>query len=107
MSGTIVITGLILLGNIFLLVWDYKKLFILVSPENKDDFVVQSQYNQNYNHKFWAYLGLLMFATTVIYVLIHDRNPLGWFLICVAEGIVGLLFFNFKLKKQLTKSNNQ
>jgi uncharacterized membrane protein YphA (DoxX/SURF4 family) len=99
MSGTIVITGLLLLGNLFLILWDYQRISILILPESKTEIKIASHFNEYFNNKFWAWLGLLIFATTVLYVIRYDRNPMLWFLICVIEGLVGLFYFNVKTKR--------
>ncbi len=96
--GLPIITGLMLLSNIFLLVWDYNKLQVLVSPDNKTDLQIENHYNGYFNNKFWAYLGIIIFATTVVYVLIYDRNPTAWFFICLAEGLTGIIYMNRKYK---------
>jgi hypothetical protein len=51
---------------------------------------------------FWVYLGAIIFVTTVVYVLIYDRNPTAWFFICVTEGLVGLIYMNRKFNMQET-----
>jgi uncharacterized membrane protein YphA (DoxX/SURF4 family) len=98
--GLPVIAGLLLLANIFLLVWDYNKLRVLLIPDSNKDLIIENQYNEFFNNMFWAYLGVIIFATTVVYVLIYDRNPIAWFFICVSEGLVGLIYMNRKYKKQ-------
>ncbi|HKR06903.1 MAG TPA: hypothetical protein VJY62_19865 [Bacteroidia bacterium] len=99
-GGTPIIVGLMLLANVFLLVWDYNKLLVLLTPDSYKDLKIENQYSEFFNNLFWAYLGLIIFATTVVYVLMYDRNPTAWFFICVAEGLVGLIYMNRKYKKQ-------
>jgi hypothetical protein len=97
-GGTPVIVGLMLLANMFLLLWDYNKLSVLVLPDNFNEVKTKNHYNAYTNHMFWAYLGLVMFATTVVYVLIYGRNPIGWFCVCVIEGLAGFMYMLNKTK---------
>jgi len=98
-GGTPVVTGVMLLANIFLLTWDAEKLLALFLPEQNHEQVLANRYNEFANHKFWAWLGLLLFATTFIYVVIFGRNPMNWFLICMIEGLVGFIFMIIKYPK--------
>ncbi len=99
---TPVITGLLLLANIFLLLWDYQKLLPLFEQNNfqKDNPILVSKEIET--KRLWCYLGLLLFLVTVIYVPLFERNPGYWFLICIMLGLVGLIFHS-KTKKQLSK----
>jgi hypothetical protein len=101
--GTPIITGLMLMANVFLLLWDYNKLFFLLRADSTDDILIKSQFNAFFNHIFWAYLGILFFVTTLLYVIYFNRSPLLWLLICTAEGFAGLIYFitHFKRKKCL------
>jgi hypothetical protein len=65
---TPVIAGLMLLANIFLLLWDYQRFLPLFqtnkSPREYTDLVngkIESD-------RLWPYLGLVLFLVTVIYV---------------------------------------
>lgn len=92
--GTPFITGLMLLANVFLLLWDCNKLRFLLTPETQGDFIIEYQGNPFSSHNFWACLGMVLFATTVLFVNYFNRNPLPWFLTCVAEGLTGLICFS-------------
>ncbi len=94
-GGTPIITGLMLLANIFLLMWDYKKLEPLFMFGNKR-IEMHSPTHPYYNNLMWAWLGLLLFFTTVVYVATFGRNPIGWFLVCVVVGFGGLIFIRRK-----------
>jgi hypothetical protein len=99
MTGTIVIAGLMFLANICLILWDHHKFSILLFPERKTEIKIASHYDDFYNNVFWIGLGLLLFVTTVLYVIRYHRNPILWFLICVIEGLTGLIYFNIKTKR--------
>ena len=94
-SGTPVITGLMLLANIFLLLWDYQKFMPLIGgagAENHSGF-------ENISAKpLWVYLGLLLFLVTIISTTIFGRNPLIWFAGCVLLGLGGLIMYFTKSK---------
>ncbi len=99
MSGTIVISGLMFLANIFLVLWDYDKISILFFPDRKTEIKIASRYNEFYNNVFWAWLGLILFVTTALYVVCLGSNPMLWFLLCVIEGLTGLIYLNIKTKR--------
>jgi hypothetical protein len=106
--GLPIITSLMLLANIFLLVWDLNKLVILFRPERNKVFKTGIYYNEYFNNLFWEYLGVIIFTTTVVYVLIYDRNPTAWFIICLVEGLLGFIYMNRKYKHKMvgqTKSD--
>ncbi len=93
---TPVITGLLLLANIFLLLWDYEKLSPLLQPNNSkrvNPVLINREIEAN---RLWVYLGLLLFLVTVIYVPLFERNPVYWFLICITLGLAGLIFYSRK-----------
>ena len=91
-AGTPIITGLLLLANIFLLLWDYRRLAPLVKLDQND--IVCNSNDNIANNVLWTYLGILLFFTTVVYIIIYDRNPILWFLICVSLGLSGLIIYN-------------
>ncbi len=92
-AGTTVITGLLLLANIFLLLWDYEKLSPLLQSNNYkrvNPVLINKEIEAN---RLWGYLGLLLFLVTVFYVPLFGRNPVYWFLICITLGLIGLIFY--------------
>ena len=99
MTGTIVIAGLMLLANIFLVLWDNHKIVILLLPERRTEIKIASRYDEFYNNAFWAWLGLILFVTTALYVVRLGSNPMFWFLICVIEGLIGLIYLNIKTRR--------
>lgn len=87
-AGTPIITGLLLLANIFLLLWDYDKFLPLIRADRNQKV---NTYDKNSNYILWDYIGIILFLTTVVYVIIYDRNPILWFVICVVLGLAGLI----------------
>ncbi|MEO8664435.1 MAG: hypothetical protein ABI462_02975 [Ignavibacteria bacterium] len=85
--GTPYITGLMLLANIVLVLWDWNDLKILVNKtpviETKNDWM---------QDKVWEITGLAMFLFDLCYRLFtHSYNIILWFGICVMIGAVGLI----------------
>lgn len=94
-SGTPVITTLIVIANLFLLLWDYKKLLFLVQPEGQTNFSYQSKVNKLLHDNIWEQTGIILFAISVIYP-IFSRDVFRWFIICFAITLYSVIF---KLKK--------
>jgi hypothetical protein len=101
-AATPIITGLLVLANIFLLLWDYDKLLPLFQT-NKNQIVIT--HNNISTNNWWSYVGGLLFLVTVVYVIIWGRNPNLWMLICVALGLSALIFNNFRQRK-ITAGNS-
>ena len=94
-SGTPVITGLMLLANIFLLLWDYQKFMPLIGVDGAEN---HSGFDTISAKSLWVYLGLLLFLVTIISTTIFGRNPLVWFAGCVLLGFGGLIMYFTKSK---------
>ncbi len=68
--GVLLITSLMLLANIFLLLWDWNKLKFVILPnpqtytDNTDDFS---------KRKIWMYAGLLFFFLIVVIRIVMSR----------------------------------
>ncbi|WP_452222085.1 hypothetical protein [Lacinutrix salivirga] len=98
---TPVITGLMLLANIMLIVWDWNELKVLVN-------LPQDIYNDNTLEKdiLWQFVGLTLFLFTFIYRLFIDKyNIVFWFLVCFSLGTIGLILGLYRNWKQ--KNNNE
>ena len=104
--GLPVITGLLLLVNIFLLLWDYNKLYILLMPDQNRELIIKNQYHYFYNNKFWTYLGLMLFITSLCCVIGFNRDPVKWFFICFALGLIGYIYFVSIIKNSIVKKNS-
>lgn len=96
-KGTVFITGLILLATIYLLFWDYKKLLPLVGKE-----VSVGEYKEHKvrGTQLWSVIGLVLFIVTVCYVLIYDRLPGLWIILCFLIGSAGLVLNLLRGKSQ-------
>lgn len=96
--GTPVITGLMLLANILLVLWDWNEIKILI---NKTP-VIESK-NRFENMRVWEITGLTLFLFTTVYRLaVINYNIFIWLSICFVIAIAGLvlgLIQNRKLNK--------
>lgn len=94
-KGTPVITGLMLLANIFLLLWDYQKFMPLIGMGGTE---THTGFETISAKPLWGYLGLSLFLTTVIGITLLGRNPLIWFAVCILLGFGGLIVHFTKSK---------
>jgi hypothetical protein len=94
-AGTPIITGLLLLANIFLLLWDYNKYLPLLRADKNQTV---NTYDKISNNILWDYIGILLFLTTVVFIIIY-RNPILWFVTCVFFGLSGLILNNIRQRK--------
>lgn len=84
---TPVVTGLMLLANLFLLVWDWNTFQILVNRRPVWETTIRLE-----QHRVWEIIGLLLFGITFLYRLFRDQYHIfHWLLTCVAVGLIGLL----------------
>lgn len=95
--GTPVITGLMLIANILLVLWDWDELKILV---NKAPEIPQQ--NRLENMRIWEITGIALFLFTAIYRAgVTGYNILLWAAVCIAIGLIGLIIGLYKYKKLL------
>jgi uncharacterized membrane protein YphA (DoxX/SURF4 family) len=65
------ITSLMLLGNIYLLLWDWNKLKFVVLNDPGDYTNQSTQFSDKKN---WIYLGILFFIAIVVFRILTTRN---------------------------------
>ena len=101
--GTPIITGLMLLANVMLIIWDWDELKILV---NKIPVINTSQRFENM--RIWEIIGLVLFIFTFAYRLeVSGYNIFFWgicSLIIVTAGLIIGLFQRKKIKDQDIKN---
>ena len=61
-TNILIITSLMVLGNIYLLLWDWNKLKFIALP-NPQNYIDNN--NEFSNRKIWAYLGILFFFMVI------------------------------------------
>lgn len=95
--GTPVITGLMLIANILLVLWDWDELKILVNKAPE-----MPQQNRLENMRIWEITGLALFLFSAIYRAgVTGYNILLWVAVCIAIGLTGLIIGLYKYKKLL------
>jgi hypothetical protein len=99
---TPVITGLMLLANLMLIVWEWDEIKILFNLEPK--------FNKNMRlekDRLWQILGLMLFSFTFVYrISVEKYNIVFWLITCVLIGFLGLiigLYRERKRKKELSQ----
>jgi hypothetical protein len=102
-TGTPVVTFLMLLATTYLIFWDWKRFLPLISESELR--IEQPQYsNQIIKNSFWAFLGLLIFLTTISFQMFRFGNFLLWIIACFLEGFIGFcLFFLFLARSKAGK----
>ena len=84
---TPVVTGLMLLANLMLILWDWNELKVIVNLSPSIDHNKRLE-----KDVLWSVLGLVLFAFTFLYRMLVDRyNLVLWFAICVLLGLSGLV----------------
>lgn len=91
-ANTPVITGLILLANILLIVWDWNELKVLVNQKPLFDISKRLE-----KEKIWEVIGLILFLFTVVLRSVQD-NIILWGGVCLLIGSFGLVIMLSKRK---------
>jgi len=85
--GTPVITGLMLLANIMLVLWDWDEVKILLNK-----IPVIEPKNRFENMRIWDITGLTLFLFTTVYRFsVTNYNIFFWIIICFVIGLTGLV----------------
>jgi len=93
---TPVVTGLMLLANLILILWEWNEIKILFNLQP----VIDTDYRLE-KDRWWQLIGLLLFSFTFLYRLIIDKYNIGfWFVICFTIGLVGLVNGVLRNKKR-------
>jgi hypothetical protein len=95
--GTPLITGLILLGNLWLLVWDYTRLkTLLYSNRNIQTTILLTQ-DQLGVPVIWEILGLIIFVISIWFG--NRENFLLWVTLCLISGLIGLITYKIYITR--------
>lgn len=95
--GTPIITGLMLLANIYLIVWDWNTIrFIVIQSKPETQYFLPLKI---ISLPYWAYLGIIMFVSILLLPFL-DFDPVIGIFICFLEGLIGFIFYLI-LKKRL------
>lgn len=86
-KGTPIITGLMVLANLLLILWDWDSLKLLINHTPAIKTIKRLE-----DFKIWEIVGLLLFIFTTIYRgFVNSYQIFFWFGICFIIGFVGLL----------------
>ena len=111
-AGTPAVTFLMLLATVYLLFWDWHRLWPILSEQKIE---VKSSITEHslIKHPLWAIVGLIIFLTTVGFQLYFYGNIIAWFSACFLEGLVGFILYfilarrkNFSIKAYPSQSSS-
>jgi hypothetical protein len=104
--GTPLITSLMLLGTIYLLLWDYKKWFILFQRDKYIKLDLTSeQEDMLMTDPVWTYTGILFVVMSIIPEIFGWRYLAAWVLVMLAIGIGAFAIVMRKRKQALIMTN--
>ena len=97
--GTPIVTGLMLLANTYLLLWDYHKF----KPLLLNKCTATNHGNEDTNNpietlNLWIVAGTFLFAASLLFRIL-DINPKYWFWTCTLIGFAAYIAFLIKLKQ--------
>ena len=93
---TPVVTGLMLLANLCLILWDWDQLKVLFNLPATVDYSLRLEKDQ-----LWEITGISLFFFTFFYRLFVVRyNLFFWLLICAAIGTTGLIIGLYRERKR-------
>lgn len=95
-NGTPIVTGLMLLANILLILWDWDTLKVLVNQEPQKPLN-----NRIEDDPIWVLTGFILFLFTVIYRIITNQyNFFLWIGICVIIILIGCRMGYLRMNKR-------
>lgn len=102
-KGTPFITGLMLLANLLLIVWDWDYFKVLLNIPSEE---IQRK-KEWINDPVWEILGVGLFAFTIFFRwVLHSYNIFVWGGVCLILGLAGL-FIGMKRKSMYHPSTLQ
>ena len=93
---TPVITGLMLMANLLLIIWEWDEIKILFNlvPNVDNSVRLEKDY-------FWQIIGLSLFIFTFTYRLLVNKYNIGfWIISCFLIGFVGLIIGLYRERKR-------
>jgi len=98
---TPLITGLVLITNMLLIIWDWNELKILFNFSPIIDKSVRLE-----KDLIWQLVGLILFLFTFIYrILIDNYDVIFWFVTSTSIGLIGLIIGLSRENKRKTNLN--
>jgi hypothetical protein len=103
-SGTPAITTLMLLGTIYLLLWDYRKWVILFQQDHRIKLDLSTaREDQFMTHQVWIITGFIFIALTIVpnFISLESNTylPPLWVASLLLTGIIPFVFMMFQVKK--------
>lgn len=93
---TPVITGLMLLANLILIIWEWNEIKILFNLNPNFDSTVRLE-----KDVLWQIVGFILFLFTFVYRILVDKYNLGfWMITCFFVGFLGLMIGLFRERKR-------
>ncbi len=93
---TPVITGLMLMANLLLIIWEWNEIKILFNfvPNIDKSLRLEKDY-------FWQIIGLTLFFFTFTYRLLVNKYNIGfWIISCFLIGFIGLIIGLYRERKR-------
>jgi hypothetical protein len=98
---TPVITGLMLLANLILILWEWDEIKVLFNLELNIDKSIRLE-----KDNLWQIIGLILFSFTFIYRISVDKyNIAFWIISCFLIGFIGLIIGLYRERKRKTTYN--
>lgn len=103
-TGTPSVTTLMLLGTIFLLIWDYRKWTILFLPDHKIKLdLTQTPEDRFMTHPVWIITGFIFLGVTIVPSIFPFQGnsflSVAWVGALLLTGIVAFVIMMIKNKK--------
>ncbi|WP_156113401.1 hypothetical protein [Wocania ichthyoenteri] len=93
---TPVVTGLMLIANLMLIIWEWNEIKILFNLTPNIDKSIRLE-----KDCFWQIIGLILFLFTFTYRLLIDKyDIIFWGVSCLLIGLIGLIIGLYRKKKR-------
>ena len=97
-GGTPLITGLMLLANTLLILWEWNSLRTFFNQPLIEDNLNRLEYNM-----IWQYTGLILFVFTTSYRIYTNKYDIFfWFGVCFLIGLSGFMAWLWKGKTKVS-----
>lgn len=103
-TGTPTITTLMLLGTVYLLLWDYRKWIILFQQDHQIKVdLTQTPEDRFMTHPVWIIAGIIFVVLTILpnFFALHSHKvlPFIWVGALLLTGIAAFIYIMLKAKK--------
>jgi hypothetical protein len=106
--GTPVITTFMLLGTLFLLMWDYQKWIILFQRESSIRVDLTGKPKDNFlNHPVWTATGVIFVVMTMVPWLFDFHQLLVWAIAMVSIGAGAFVVVQYQVRRRGPTMQNE